>query len=823
MRKFKLFQYLVGCGILLATIAIANAQNPQVPFKVEKGIIYSEKGIPQTPRWFTDSRLAFQFDETGITRVDYYNPTETGFNLKTVFLRHIFDGFRYCIEQDQVAYKPEYKNTKMLPFGIESEWDFQGVTLKHRVMAINEDIVIQLIVPDKVPANLRFNFEFYETFGVIKGDPNDFRFTDYESYRQWDKWQFNTKVNTLIGGFVKLPDDPKVDKSKYKTRFLCGVSANFPIEYSVTKANEKDICKSPVLEPGKTYSFIVNFGCEKEAFLSKTKDMVKNVNQMIEKQLERYQKIADNSPELISPYKELNNFMSLAPMFQESLKINDYHGVLRSNVSDYWAWGWDNETCNTAYWGDAERLKNMLAFFEKTADPVKGTVHYYNYDGSVGEYEPTASQGFWITMLQTYYTNTGDLEEVKKRYPFAKTLFKKMCANEVGKTGLIEGTSLFPDFRNLILETGHDISSYNNTIFYAAVRSMEYLSALVGDEPQQQQALDFAKKIESNYIKLFYDTEKKFVVSSIDSKTFKQRSSYTAGAIRWENNYCNELTEPIQISSLDFFEKNLVCKAGIREVPIWAYSWDKDANQLHSWWPITSEYFLRIVNSNNRKDLMEKWIGWVSYWTKKLTVPESVSCYFDTDEPENDRWNTEQGGYQMFTLHAWYQGIVNDVVGVDVEPGGIAFHPYAGEKMTLKGLNYLGKKFDIEMAGSGPYIDVIETEGSTFKAINKLPSDVYKNKQHTKVRVHRVDKNPYPVSIVYATGIEFSNYNYTDGKIKASLSGAGLCRLKIKADKMPSVKLEGEKPVLTYDANLHLATVELNLKPGKTKQIHISL
>jgi len=350
---------------------------------------------------------------------------------------------------------------------------------------------------------------------------------------------------------------------------------------------------------------------------------------------------------------------------------------------------------------------------------------------------------------------------------------------------------------------------------------MEYLSAKVGDKLQQKQAAVYARKIESNYFRLFFDPQKNFVVNSIDSKTLNKRFTYTAGAIRWENNYIRDLTEPIINKSLDFYEKNLIAQTGIRLMPIWSDGYDKDANQLHCWWPATNEYYSRLINLNNRIDLTEQWIAWLSYWSKHLSVPEAVSCYSQTSEPEFDRWNSIKGSWQTFSMRPWYQGIIQGVFGVDTDAGGITFYPYSGKEMTLKGLNYMGKKFDIEMTGSGPFIDVIDVDGTLIKGTNKLPVDLYQTKSHVTVRVHRVEKNPYPVNIVYGTGIELSKYSYANGTLKAMLGGAGTSHLKLNALKPPFVWVDGEKVEVKYDNEQHLATIDLKTIPDKLQSIKI--
>jgi hypothetical protein len=790
-----------------------------IPYRVEKGVIICDKGIPEPPRWFADSRLAFGFDGSGITQVDYYNPASKTFS-KTVFLRQLWDGFRYYVEQNLLTYKPEYSNSKIWPYGIESEWNFRGIILKHRLMAINESIVLQLIVPDEVPADLRLKIEFYEAFGLSNGSPDDLRYFNGSVIRKWFPWQFFPDSNILLGGFSENSNDHETGANLF-----IGIAADFKISQYKTFSNAKHILKSLILESGNIYNFVISFNSSKEKLIDESQALTTNLDQLIREQTDRYQKIVENSPVLISPYYELNDLVSLIPMYHESLKVKGYPGAIRAKTTDYWVWGWDGMTCNnsTAYWGDLQHIKDMLEFYKSTADPEKGIAAAYQYNMSIDAFSALTAQSMYITLLQLYYTYSGDLAEVEKYFAFAKQIFKQIISRESSDLGLCESRSLFPDFTNFMLETGHDLSSFNNTVFYCAVRSMEYLSAIVGDMDQQEQATSFVRKIEKNYLLLFFDPHKDYVVSSIDSKTLQQRSTYCAGAIRWENNYIRELTESINNKCLNFYEENLITKTGIREVPIWSYSYDKDANQLHCWWPATNEYFSRLINLNNRNDLTEQWIEWVSYWSKHLTVPEAISCYFETDEPEFDRWNSLKGSWQAFSMRPWYQGIIHGVVGVDVDAGGITFYPYSGKEMTLKGLNYKNKKFDIEMTGCGPFIETIDVGGMLIRGTNKLPTDLHPNIQHVKVRVNRTEINPYPLSIVYGTAVELSEYSYANESIKAMLRGAGTCRLKIRAQTAPHIKIDGKYVNSIYNPELQLATVELNMRKGKLQHIQVSL
>ena len=67
-------------------------------------------------------------------------------------------------------------------------------------------------------------------------------------------------------------------------------------------------------------------------------------------------------------------------------------------------------------------------------------------------------------------------------------------ANEVKETGLSSGLSLTPDFMTLTGETGNDISAFNNSVFYCAARSLNRMSAIMGDTETLKKTQELYRK-----------------------------------------------------------------------------------------------------------------------------------------------------------------------------------------------------------------------------------------------------------------------------------------------------------------------------------------
>ncbi|WP_308634881.1 glucosidase family protein [Paenibacillus silvisoli] len=807
-------------------------------YQVNRGVVESERGVPESPRWFSDSRLNFEINESAITQVNYHNPLAVR-GCNTIFLQRLWDGFRHYVEQDGVTQKLAYTNSKLWPFGIDSECLVNGVQLRHRMLAVEESIVLQVITPAELPVALRYKLEFYKDFGLIPADAQDFRFSAGGMNRQWAEWSYDGSAGQLLGSFAEKPalsevshqdiniNNPDVGRKTgdEPVELHIGIGSDFPLTFAKRPLNAKYILSSfEKLEPNRTYSFIISFHPEQEGLLAKLQGLAERMEEAVAKQFARYERVRAQAPVLRSPYPVLNDFFSLIPMYHESCKVTDVPGAIKAKNKQYWVWGWDGITSNYAslYWGDQAFIGDMLRFYEETADADWGIAHSYRHDMSLNSVSALPAQSMYISLLQQYYAATGDKRLVLERYEFAKRIFQLILTREVQGTGFCEGASLFPDFPAFMHETGtSDISSLNNTIFYCAARSMEYLAELAGDRETKERAGAVFAGIEKNFLSLFYDREKGFVVSSIDSKTLRKRNSFNSNAVKWESHYLSDLMEPLHADALTFFDKHIVCRAGLREIPVWSDAFDQDANQLHCWWPVTGEYYMQLINGGNRADLIEQWIGWVSYWTGKLTCPEGISCYIDTDEPDLDRWNTERGTWHAYSMRGWYQAAVHGVVGVTMEAGGLNFHPYGGEEMTLEGLHVRNRRFDIAMKGSGRYIQSIEVDGRLLEATNKLPVDIAGGNANVVVTVRRADSSPYPIVIEKGFGIELSSYSYSDGVIRARMQGAGTSRLKLIAKRKPVVNIGGCSVDVHYDAAAGRATVEIVLTAGQGEDLTI--
>jgi len=798
---------------------------------IRQGMAVFKEGMPVPFLWFADDHLSFEMDEMGVTRVIYLNPLPPSGN-PFIFVRRLWDGFRLYIEQNHVTYSPQLKNYGFLPFGFTSDWIFKGIIIKYSCYAVEESIVFNIKLPDNAPSDICCKLEFYDSFQFSGGDPDDFFYSSSGVKRTWKKWNFDNDSNTLIGGFKQAPEGfPGVtDQSetiKWPSFLNVCITADAELVHVLREQNIKRILRSRnALQPGKSVSYIISFIPEEDAVV-KTKNKLAGSQNTIQERIDHYNEISQKSPVLVSPYPELNNFLALAPILLEGLKVKASPGAPRSSNVFYWVWGWDGMTSNNslAYWGDSNYIKQMLACYMDRSHPVHGIIHAYNYDMSFGSPSYTAAQGIYISMLYLYYSQTHDLDEVKKRYEFAKIIFDRLVSLEVKNTGFLKGYSLFPDFPKFMKETGNDLSLFNNSLFYSAARSFECLAILMDDIPARDKARAAFTKIEKNFLPVFFNSEKNYFVSSVDAETLEQRDSYNLSSVKWDIGYYADLVETVSSKTMRFIDENLISNVGLREIPLWNESFDGDANQLHCWFTANAQYFIRTCIDNNRADLLAKFRGWIEYWTGQLTIPEAINYYAENSKPEKERWNSLSGVFQLFGIKEWYLSVIHGLVGVDTGPGGITFYPYDGEEMSLQGLHFMGKQFDIEMKGSGKYISEIDVEGVKFRGTNILPLDAFRGtaNKHIQITVQRTSRKQTALLIKSGYGIELHNYSYQNNAIKARIGGLGTCNLKLQAETKPEIKINGKKEKILYYPDVQLAIVKFVFDKSELKDIMITL
>jgi len=782
--------------------------------QIDNGVIRCKDGIPEGYKWFCDGRLSFSFDEGGVECVEYYGARSFDAN-QMVFKKGVFHCFRTFIVKEHMIFSPKFENVEIWPYGLTADLKSNGDIFKFEVRAMEESIVFSLTAPAGLDDGYKFRMQFYESSQLITAETDDYLTGTRGLTRMWRPWEWNEKENYLLGGY----EDAALDKS-VDVHFRVG--ANQPMAYSNNNIHPRITLDTPI-KPGETNIFAITPETCRLQAAEKHKLILGNFNKRRGQQNEIYQNIRDKSPRLICDNPGLSDFFSLAPLYSQSLKIPDSPGAVRAKTTRYWVWGWDTIVKSLApiYWGDVGHIRDMLIFFEETSSPDVGLSHAYATDNSSASPMAAAAQGMYICLLHHYFSITGDESALKRHYPFAVAILERMLTAVTGETGLMKGMSLYPDFPQAMMETGNDLSLYNNALAYCSLRAMEFLAGVCRDDKTVEMLITVNAKIRENFTDTFFDNNLGAYVNSVDAGTLEQRKCINIGSLMWENDFLEELVRSKDQPYSQFIEEHCIGTAYFRAIPLWDSSFDSDANQLHCTWPVVEENIMRLMRRTGKTKIIKKWASWVAYWTNKLIIPEGISYMIETESPETDSWNCEPGTWQAYTMRQWYQDVLHSYLGITLDYGGITVSAAVCGEYRLNNLSYMGGTVNITCNGSGDYVSTVTVNGKAINGALKIPFDMLNIGGVTDIEIELVEEASAHIELTGCYSAKITNYQHGES-MSFNLEGSGYTTLYFTTDKKIRLTKDGQDIPLTYEENNDIQA-STYLKYGTKHRIEVVL
>jgi len=511
------------------------------------GVACVPAGIATSTVWFAGGRTGVSVaDHGGIEEMVYYGRQPLG---RQAFFRSAARSaypkvFRPYLIVDGKAYLLELRRTRIYPSGYCSTLAIPeaGVKIEHWLVAVN-DAVLQTI---KVAANrgrrtLRMRTSVHN-YNRTRPDG-----------RTWTDWKRNR-----AGAWTAEAVD-EANGGPCKT--FCAVVADRALSMKAFHSQKIYFETEAFLEGAVTTAVL--FGHDAGEFRTRLKALRRGASGEAQAVAASWAARLKSSASLEGLSPAVASFFRQQPLVVESLMVRDAPGAMRASAGHYWVWGWDTMVHGDSYClgGCADFVREALDLYERTADPEKGIAHAFRPDFTISLYQALAAQGLYAIWLYHYLAHTGDLGTVRRHYAFARTLFQRTLKVE-WRGGLCEGRSLFPDFPDLVGHNGHDISVFNNGIFYQTARCMEYLATEAGDLETAASARRTWMELERNFRRRFWDARKGYWVDSLDSRDDTKRRSYPSYALLWVTPFARELVAGREAKCAEFMARHLAFPAG---------------------------------------------------------------------------------------------------------------------------------------------------------------------------------------------------------------------------------------------------------------------
>jgi len=689
--------------------------------KYKNNIPFIKQGLEVSQISFTGGRtVASLANHGGLTQIDYFGKQAIGdvHFYKSDAISAWAMLFRPCVSINGEIYYIEFNDTLLYPFGYSSHCRVGGVALSHGMWLLNDAIVFTMEVLQN-PSDANVIFKLIQTDISTRID---------KPTRTWQSFALDEQAGVAIASATSsYPNEPALQKPKdglaKKMNNLCASDVSSETWLGVVSASELGFRQTPhgfrkfyfdAPCPKKTAAISLVFGHQGRAALlerlgalrsgacKEAAGLVKNFTSTMSKV-----KIS------IQGRKAAQSLLNNVPQIIDAMKVKDIPGAMRAGDSGYWVWGWDSMVFpdGMGLTGDTAFLEEMLDFYRRTADPEYGISHQLRLDLKSILTMEFAAQCIYIVLLYHTYVLTGKKRLLNEYMPFAKLILAKAGEDQIAGSGLIRSTALFPDWPADLEQDGDDISVFDNSIYYQALRAMAELSEEMGNRADAVEYTRKAHLTQAGFQK-FYDAEQGYFVDSLSAKDFSQRKHYPLYAILWITPFAADLVKGNEKSIIRFMKKNFPARIGLRMFPKWDTRFMYDGCQLGMYMPAIENFHQEMMKRGRESKQIAHMFDNMEWFWNQNCILEALTCECENHGATVDNPGRKQAGAAKAWLNMFYQV----AAGLNISTQGLSFSPCDSEDITIEKLRVRGRTLDVKISGRGWNIDSLMLNGENVSA-----------------------------------------------------------------------------------------------------------
>lgn len=711
--------------------------------------------------------------------------------------------FRAYAGVGQDRYYLTLSDTRLFPFGYASHAVLGGISFEHQMMLLPDALVHRFQVtanPRKRPVRIE---ALHQEGCTAITSPN----------RKWSDFTFDPECNALIAACTELNPrtyrgdngglaqrgSPLVVKEVSNPTLWIGIGCDSPLRHhrGYHRRSKHYLTGSEV--KGKTAALFMVFAHSRRALAQRLAGLAKTVHQECDKLVAGYEARVESRPHLAMGNKVLESAFGQFPECNRAMAVPDRPGAIRATLSGYFVWGWDgmNSPVAGVLADGVADAADTLRFYHQARHKEAGIPHCFTSTFQPSHQSPFPAQAQFIAVLYHVIAVTDRKELARELMPTCRFIIDRCRKRVVGKTGLVRGNALWPDFPEAMEENGHDISSLNNSLLYQGLRAMEFLALAADDGALASECREWAVTLRASFIKYLYDEEKGFFISSCDSRDFKPRKHYCAQAVFWITPFARELVAHAPRRIADFMDRELRADKCLLTLPHWDTAWMADGNQLGSTFPTADVFYLNVQKLLARSSGLDRWLGDVEWFWRRHTAPEAF-----TPEAINEAeiGVDNAGCKQLQATSNWYFGFFTGLAGLEIDHEGLTLTPWGARPVSLKGLRLHGIAVDLEIKGKGDQAGSLKLNGQALTTgCRKILWSQLKGRTARIELVRSSTRSSCPV-IVRADGLRVRDVHCGRNTLHARVAGDIAGEVVVQATRAARILVNGRTPTARYDA-----------------------
>jgi hypothetical protein len=519
---------------------------------------------------------------------------------------------------------------------------------------------------------------------------------------------------------------------------------------------------------------------------------------------------------LLNGYPAITRFFATVPGLVDSCLVRDIGMPRATPGAYYWIWAWDAlvTAMEMPAWGERRGMADVVRFVNSHRDEGGAIPARWTRSGMPMDTPPRGSLDFLHTLVTLkYFSETGDRQPLLDAYPFLVDHLEKIV-EDLDEKGRISNMGFYPDLPTRFGRSERSVVTMEMGATYVFCRLVETAARFVQDNNTETRSRDAGERIRRHFMENFWDETQGFFVDSVDPSAGTVNRSFPLFSLLFLQSPLGWDLIREKVSTIaDFVARNHLTAEGTLLVPEWDRNHGSE-DAMASWYPHWDVYMLKLFRRAGNPGAIVAWLNLVERLLDHIGYcPEFLRLEGFTRGVENP-WK-EHGAYSNLNcVTGWHRAMVEGVVGIEHDPGGITIVPLGlplGE-VRLRYYRHHGETWNVLVENVGPVLTTIEVDGAEIRGCLKIPAPITKNGIHN-LRIRYGNRAPFVRFLELSNAVVLAS-DGDERSAEVRIMALGTIDIVCAAPARPSLCIDGNPTTVVWDERIKQAVAHLAL-PGE--------
>jgi hypothetical protein len=470
-------------------------------------------------------------------------------------------------------------------------------------------------------------------------------------------------------------------------------------------------------------------------------------------------------------------------------------------------------------WGEAHLMADITRFLNSHRDVGGAIPARWTRAGMPLDTPPRGSLDFLhILVTLKYLHETGDVQVLLDAYPFLIEHLGNI-SRDLDEKGWIPNIGFYPDLPVRFGRSEQSVVTMEMGASYSFCRLLETAARFLHDSKTENSAREAGGRIRRDFMKNFWDETQGFLVDSVDASSGTVNRSYPLFSFLFLQSPLGWALIREKIRNIaDFIARNHWTPDGTLLVPPWDRNHASE-DAMASWYPHWDIYMVKLFRRAGKAGAIVTWLNQVRKLLDHLGYCPDFLRLDGFSRGEANPWRAHGSYSNLNCITGWYRAILEGVVGIEHDPGGMTIIPLSlplGE-VQLRGYRHGDATWNIRVENDGPVLTSIEIDGVAMRGSLKIPAPFY-TKGIRDLHIRYGERAP-SVRFLELTNAVVLESGGEERAATVRIRALGTVDVVCAAPGRPSLRVDGNPAPVEWDDHVKEAYTHLLLSGEHTLEL----